>query len=867
MQANGPPQTGMRERYQRGMVEIRRAYDAGETGCASVAARAALVDAVVRELWAEAGAGTTTSVALVAVGGYGRRELYPFSDVDLMFLLDAKVAEKDVKETIRGVSQELWDCGIRLSPATRKLPECGKFDPATPEFTLSLLDHRLVVGEASVYGPFAEQVMPRLLQREGKAILNSLLDMTRERHRKYGDTLFHLEPNIKECPGGLRDVHVCGWIDTLRSARAAADDEEFRAAVEFLARLRCFLHYRHERDDNTLDWPTQDAAAARRIGLSVEGQARPDAAYWMRVYFRHARAVQRRVKQRMDGGVTAEGAASRLRGFKLRRSTEPVRHGYTAARGRLSLNAAAGSSEALDPAQDPDVVLQLMVDLATMNTTLDPASEERLSQALPLLSSHLEEGAAVWLPLRAILTGRHAGETLRVMHAIGLLELLIPEFHGIDALVIRDAYHRYTVDEHTFVVVDTLHRLTMPAAAGPMSEWTSKFSVMLRDLAHPELLYLAALLHDTGKGRSTGAHATESMRLASAVVTRLELDPYESGLVLELIQNHLEMSAALRRDIFDAETVRAFAGKVGTPEALRMLTLFTYADINAVHPDALTPWKAENLWRLYIATANFLDRSVDDERIGGSAESELVHRVAALLPEEQTAIGGFLEGFPARYLRTRTPEQVRAHYMMSKRFADDPVQIEFRYAPSMSEITLVTPDGPLLFATMAGTLAAWGMNIVTADGFSNRAGVVIDSMRFTDGFRTLEMNESERERLVASLHDVVAGTLSLDTLLKGRRRTARKAPLVVVTPKVEFDDTASSHSTLLQVVAQDAPGLLRTLSVTLARHGCNIEVALADTEGEMAIDVFYLTKRGKKLDREEQAELKEALETAIDATS
>ena len=251
---------------------------------------------------------------------------------------------------------------------------------------------------------------------------------------------------------------------------------------------------------------------------------------------------------------------------------------------------------------------------------------------------------------------------------------------------------------------------------------------------------------------------------------RLELDAYERELVLGLISDHLEMSAALRRDIFDAETVRAFAGKVQTPEALRMLTLFTYADIDAVHPDALTPWKAENLWRLYVATASYLDRSVDEERVGARVGRELVHRVTALLPGKKAEVEAFLAGFPERYLRTRTPEQVRTHFEMAERFAEDKVQIDFRYAPGTSEITLVTPDRALLFADMAGTLAAWGMNIVTADAFSDREGIVVDTFRFTDNFRTLEMNLSEHKTFVASVHDVMAGRLPVQKLLSGRRR-------------------------------------------------------------------------------------------------
>src|SRR6185312_10606197 len=170
--------------------------------------------------------------------------------------------------------------------------------------------------------------------------------------------------------------------------------------------------------------------------------------------------------------------------------------------------------------------------------------------ALPVLSAHLEEGPALWQHLQRILTGPHAGDTLRTMHVLGVLELLIPEFHGIDALVIRDAYHRYTVDEHTFVLIDTLHQLEH-VQTGPLSEWAAQFARLLRELPHPGLLYLSALMHDTGKGRSTGEHAQESMRMAQGVLQRLELDSYESDLVTSLVENHLEMSAALRRDIFD----------------------------------------------------------------------------------------------------------------------------------------------------------------------------------------------------------------------------------------------------------------------------------------------------------------------------
>lgn len=868
---------GGRAAYQRKMLEVRGAFEAGgASGAVTIAARAAALDDLVRGLWVQAverDSRLATGIALVAIGGYGRRESFPYSDVDLLFLLNEKLAEKDIKDALRRVNQEMWDCGIRVSPATRRLSECEKFDPENAEFALSLMDHRWVTGDAALYDRLSEQSVPKLLQREHKAMMVRLLELTRSRYSKYGDTLFHLEPNIKDCPGGLRDVHVCGWMTKLRGVAALSQKKgaamadgaplvaegEFRKAVDFLWLVRCFLHYRHERDDNTLDWQAQDAAAETMVGMTGRKPKKADAAYWMRLYFRHARSVERRVGQMLEELPTS--SSSRLLGSKRDRKVEVEQRGFRLERGRVLLETAAEFGH--DPADDPDVVLLVFAAMARTGVTLGRDAEESLSQGLPLLSAHLEEGPALWHHLQGILKGAYAGDALRSMHALGVLELLIPEFHGIDALVIRDAYHRYTVDEHTFVLIDTLHGLESPQTGG-MAEWATRFGGVLRELPHPELLYLAALLHDTGKGRSTGDHTRESARMAESVLERLEVDTYESGLVVNLIANHLEMSAALRRDIFDEETVSAFAGKMQTPEALRMLTLFTYADINAVHPDALTPWKAENLWRLYIATANYLDRSVDDERLGAQEERELVHRVVALLPGQKAAVLEYLEGFPERYVLTRTPEQVRTHFKMAMGFAGDPVQLDFRYAPAVSELTLVTRDRPQLFATMAGVLAAWGMNIVTADAFSNRQGVVVDTFRFTDSFRTLEMNASEHDAFVKSVHDVMTGAVSLEKLLSGRRRGRRKAPLVVVETRVEFDDDASTHSTLLEVVAQDTTGLLRALSLTLAAQGCNIEVALVDTEGETAIDVFYLTRNGAKLDRYEEKQLLEAMLRAIE---
>jgi [protein-PII] uridylyltransferase len=872
----------MRGEYERQMVEIRRGFELNGDGLKAARARSALVDGFVMRLWdaeVKAEPGLVKGVTLTAVGGYGRGMMFPYSDVDLLVCVEKNRAGM-AKDAVRRVSQSLWDCGMQVALSTRMASECERFEVGNAEFGLSLLDLRFVGGDEGLYTKLSEKAVARMRQKDAKALCAEMASLTRERHSKYGNTLFHLEPNIKDCPGGMRDANVCGWLQGLRGGHGLG--AEFEEAVGFLAAVRCFLHYRHERDDNVLDWLAQDAAAERHIGLgagrgSAFGSAKISAAYWMRAYFRYARVVERRLlREAEDAGLKLASDATPKR-MKL-----PTVMGLIWKDGRLELESAR---KGFDPAQDPDVVLAAFAAMAKTGSRLTAESEERIAEAIPMLSAVLEEGPGLWRRLSEILTGDKAAAALRVMHALGVLELILPEFHGIDALVIRDAYHRYTVDEHTFVLIDTLHGLAAEPAKGA-PEWRVKLGTMIRELQNPGLLYLAALLHDTGKGRASDKHAEASAQMARGVLKRLEMDAYDSDLVMRLIEAHLEMSAALRRDIFDVETVHVFAGKVQTHELLRMLTLFTYADIDAVHPDAMTPWKAENLWRLSMATANQLDRNVDEERVHavGSGEGrrgpcapaaekrDKVARVLALMPGREREVEGFLEGFPERYVNTRTPEVMRQHFEMSRRLAEEPFQIAFLHGSSatgaaVSEITLVTKDRPRLFADMAAALAAWGMNVVTADAFANAAGVVVDSFRFTDTFKTLELNESERERFVESVRELVAGRASVEKMLSSRRRGRRKAPKVVTETKVEFDDTASAYSTLLQVIAQDVPGLLRAVSMTLSEMGLNVEVALVDTEGETAIDVFYLTSGGARLRLEQEDELRRRLVEAIEANA
>jgi [protein-PII] uridylyltransferase len=290
-----------------------------------------------------------------------------------------------------------------------------------------------------------------------------------------------------------------------------------------------------------------------------------------------------------------------------------------------------------------------------------------------------------------------------------------------------------------------------------------------------------------------------------------------------------------------------------------MLTLLTYADIKAVNPDALTPWKAENVWQLYIATSNFLNHSVD-ERLHADEEDDHLAHVRSLVPTAGKKLKTFLEGFPKRYLATYSANDVLSHVEMAGRLGKDPVQLLLERGRHWFELTLVTQDRPYLFANVAGVLAAWGMNIVKANAFSNEAGTVVDTFYFTDRFRTLELNLPEWERFKRSVIAVLMGEANLEKMLADRLRaeTSHNAK-VKVENQIEFDDVCSARSTLVQIIAQDRPGLLHRISSCFAREKCNIEIALIDTEGQMAIDVFYLTMEGVKLKPELQQQLKSEL--------
>jgi [protein-PII] uridylyltransferase len=837
-------------------ARIQQEFEISGDGRTAVAQRTRLVEDILARLWRDIVSpdeAKPANFALVATGGFGRGWLFPYSDIDLLFLFGDRNAEQAFKDPVRRFSQELWDLRLKLSPASRMLSECDRYDANNTEFTISILDCRYLAGDHDLFRRLHDKVIPKVVMRESKALLQGLAEVTRERHAKYGMTLYHLEPNLKEAPGGLRDCNVASWLalisamDKLHdwpdaSSLRAPVRKQLEAALDFLMSARCFLHFRHGRDDNTLSWEAQDEAAVRKVGAADTAEL--SAADWMRIYFGHARAVQRTVTQLLEEIPEAWSALYRQVQSWRSRLTTPD---FSVVDGLIFLQ----QPSAL---QDPEVLLRLFHFMAHHGLKLSATTEYRIEQALPALASMPPRGAELWLYLQETLLQPHAADALRAMQSLRLLTLLLPELKLIDSLVVRDFYHRFTVDEHSFLAIESLHRLKQS-----QSEWDKRYAELLGELEDPELLYLALLLHDTGKGVPGGDHVQASLEIAGRAMDRLDVDPKEREEVLFLIGNHLEISAALRRDIFNPETVAAFADKVGTPERLKMLCLLTYADIKAVNPEALTPWKAENVWQLYMGADNYLNHSAD-QRVHADVNDEKLARLRSLAPVTSSKFKEFLEGFPQRYLLVHSAEEVMRHMAMADELGEDPVQVELKRGRHWYELSLVTRDRPFLFAKLAGVLAAWGMNIVKANAFSNEAGTVVDTLYFTDRFRTLELNLSEWDRFRRSVTSVLLGEADLEKMLRDRQRSEKGAiAKVKVETKIEFDDSCSSTSTLVQVITQDRPRLLHRIASCLSDQKCNIEIALIDTEGQMAIDTFYLTSGGAKLKTEHRRQVEKAL--------
>src|SRR3984885_8923281 len=732
------------------------------------------------------------NVAMLAVGGFGRRELFPFSDVDVLILIDRESQAAAIKNALSEFVRLLWDAGLRLSHSVRTATECAEIHEGNIELSISLLDRRMLAGSPDLYAKL-ESKLPGFFERQTRALTRHLCQLARERHEKFQGTFYHLEPNVKETPGGLRDLHLIHWLGELRNVDQEVADG-LVAPTKFMHSLRCFLHYQTRRDQNLLSFDAQEALTTQPY-ISFR-----EPADLMREYFRNARVIYKEARRALD--LNEKGESSLVTHF----------HDW---RSRLSNSDFTVSNERIylrSPAQltsDPAIILRLLEFVARHGIPLATETECRVEQASETFATYCERAEGLWTPLRGILSLPHAAAALRAMHETGLLQAMFPEWRNIFCLVVPDFYHRYTVDEHTLVTIEKLGELA--ASKDPAYRRLAEILSEVEDLA---LLRFALLFHDSGKGARSGDHARLSVELARSAIERIEMRAEEQSVVEFLIEHHLDLSTVMNsRDLHDPATARLLAARIGTLERLKLLTLLTYADISAVNPAAMTPWRLEQLWETYRVTHQQLLKDLGTERI-----ADLPADLKADLQIDVPETADFIRGFPSRYLRTHTRDDVRAHAELYELTKSSGVAVRIESPTEtgggVHRATIVANDRPALFASLAGAISSFGMDILKAEAFSNARGLILDTFVFADPQRTLELNPPESERLLDLIRRVALGKQEGPRLLRSRAHAdpkKRGAP-----PRVNFDSDACDTATLVEIVAEDRPGLLYNLAGALS---------------------------------------------------
>ena len=804
----------------------------GATGTSALAHLSGYVDHEVRRL---AAARPPCPVAVVALGGYGRRHLCPYSDVDVLFVFEGTVGSAE-ERYLRELLHPLWDAGFVVGHQVRVLGELTEPERDNPEFLVALTDARFIAGDEAVFGRAAEVVRTPQARAATLEALSSLIDA---RYATFNATLYQLEPDVKEAPGGLRDVAAARTIAALTDPAVLLpgreDERRVAQAEDLLLRARALMHLARRRNDNVLRHEIQETIAA---SLGYPGStAQQQVEALMADYFRHARIVARALER-------VRRSAPAPAGVNLARSRDGIRFIDDRQAGREPVTWLGAFAAALDA--NPNV----------SDDTLDLVRRHAAGCAMADLLPTAEHRAALLRFLRPR-PGLYA--RLSEMHDCGLLARMLPPFGAITHRVVRDFYHKYTVDEHTLQAVRNLERLTASDTPHP------RFGAVLKEVEAPELLALALLLHDVGKWRD-GDHDVESVRLAEALLADLALPEAARETVLFLIRHHLAMAqVAFRRDTEDPEIVRDFARLVGTEDRLKQLCLITFADVAAVSPDTLTRWKEELLWRLYVDAYHYLTVEYGDDLMDRTqaAVAECIERRPRDLGAAE--IASFLEGLPRRYLQTFDRKTVYAHVRLARNIRPDEVHLRLAPADAAWELTVVSLDKPMLFANICGVLSSFGMDILRGHAMTSTGGLVVDAFQFSDAERFLAANPGAADLIGQAVEDVVAGRATAADRLRGRLQGLWRRPAVPgLAPVVRIDGDASRRYTVLEIVARDEPGLLYRISSEIATDGCAIDLVLIGTEGHRAVDVFHVTKSGGKLSPPDQDRLAARLQRLLE---
>ena len=813
-------------------------------GLESLARYSAHLDELIRRIYRSARACTDTPLALVAVGGYGRQQLCLHSDIDLLILFGGPIDAAE-ERFLKSMLHPLWDLHLDVGHHVRELSDLQKIETDNPEFLVALLEARYLDGDPAVFELLTKECSgPGAARRD--LTLAALRDLIEQRHAQYNRTLYQLEPDVKSAPGALRDVSAMRMISYLEDMehRPTVQADRVTEAEDFVLRIRSILHHERGRNLNVLTHELQEVVA--KLFGSPGEQPAHQVESLMSTYFHHARIISRALDSALKSlAVVPDTPLVPIGGDLMRRQDE--------------ISFADGTRASLQPRmwlKAFEAALAEGCPVSDQVLTCIERHSERYSPEQFFPSSDERD-----LLLRILHPRPGLYARLSEMHASGLLGRMFPEFQKIYCHVIRDFYHKYTVDEHTLLTIRNLESL-----CNPTTRDRERFAGLLAELPAPELLVLALLFHDVGKWTNKN-HAEESVRMALVALRRIKLPEPDIATVEFLIRHHLRMStAAFRRDTEDPEVTNQFARLVGTEQHLKLLSLLTFVDVEAVGPDVMTPWKEELLWRLYVDTYNRLTLGYGDEVIDATAsnlEDLIKHRPDDV---QQADLEAFLDGLPRRYLRFVDKPHIYQHVRLSRNLQTPDVHCSLEHKDSVWELTVLSVDQPRLFSKVCGVLSYFGMDILRGQAMTNRQGIALDVVQFTDQEKFFELNASAQPELTRLLTEVVAGREDIDrTLLPKERGLTRRGP-ARVKPVVHFDNHYSERFSILEIVAQDAWGLLYRISRVISRHECDIELVLISTEGDRAIDVFHLMKAGAKLSAGDMMSLQADLESVLRST-
>ena len=879
-------------------LRIRHRFGLG--GYEIMAGRSYMVDLVVSracQVAASEVAGSDSELSecsVIALGGYGRRDLAPFSDIDLLFLHAGK-RSRSVKSFLGKVLYLLWDTGLAVGHSFRSVSECVSIAREDVHSRNAMSEARLITGNSHLFRRLQRELDDSVFRskRHNDAFFEAMRLEMNTRYEKFGRAVCLQEPNVKESAGGLRDLHTvlwighgrygCGTLDDLRAEDLISGTEyaTARRASDFIARVRNEAHFSASRRADLVTLELQPALAANLGYKDKRGFLASE--LFMRDYYQRAGELHHFSRSFL---LRAMEPRRGLRRFTTRVKQVSAKFEFRNGKYYLTLKHGSGDSKGLSQFEVRQGKLFLKEEPGDFQSnpmrlmevfTVAQAEEVELSDELML---KIRENVS--LVGKGFRTSPDAGKVfieilgqkgkvssaLRMMYETGFLARFLPEFGRITFLVQHDYYHKYTIDEHTLKAIEVLDSL-----ASTPDPRVNNLSRVFNEVEDTAALYLGVFLHDIGKGRG-GGHVAKGVRIAQTLCKRLGLEEERTERVVFLVKQHLLMShLSQRRDTSEEGLVDSFVEKVGDLTNLDMLLLLTYSDTSGVGPGVWTDWKGALLWDLYTRARARLSTGKHDRwdyNRKGWLKQQVLNGLLPGVPASE--IERHFAMMPDRYFRAADADKVVQHFKLSKTLDNEPIPTLWRALPEKhcTELTVSACDRAGLFSRIAGTLTANGINILNADLYTREDGVVLDTFNVSQAGSNAPVKAEKWSRVDAQLRAAIEGKLDVDTSVKswlsefhsGRRKrrgnTARKAP------SVRFDDGASAHSTVIEVRADDEPGLAYRIASTLASLQLDISFARITTEKNHALDIFYVTdESGDKLTALETPDVERALLEAL----